>query len=63
MKEIYIKLKIESVVNKILYQKKRIEKDIFQETAIKLEKLLFEENNKNSFDTYIQTSHITDEWI
>ncbi len=41
MKEKYIKLKIEYVVNKILYEKKIIEKNMYEETAKKIDKLLF----------------------
>ena len=46
MNERYIKLKIEEVVNKLLYKKKVIEKNIYEETSKKLDKLLFEENKK-----------------
>lgn len=46
MKEKYIKLQIETVVNKLLYQKNVIEKNSYEETARKLDKLLFEENKK-----------------
>lgn len=50
MNERYVKLQIESVVNKILYQKNIIEKEIYQETSKKLDKLLFEESKKNSLE-------------
>lgn len=46
MNERYIKLQIESVVNKLLYKKKVIEKNLYEQTAAKLDKLLFEENKK-----------------
>lgn len=46
MNERYIKLKIEAVVNKLLYNKNIIEKNIYEETSKKLDKLLFEENKK-----------------
>lgn len=46
MNERYIKLQIESIVNKLLYQKKVIEKNKQEEVSVKLDKLLFEENKK-----------------
>lgn len=46
MNEKYVKLQIESVVNKLLYQKNIIEKNVFEETNTKLDKLIFEENKK-----------------
>lgn len=46
MNERYIKLKIEAVVNKMLYSKNIIKKNIYEETSKKLDKLLFEENKK-----------------
>ena len=46
MNERYIKLKIEAVVNKLLYSKNIIEKNIYEETSKKLDRLLFEENKK-----------------
>lgn len=46
MDEKYIKLKIEAVVNKLLYSKNIIEKNLYEETSKKLDKLLFEENKK-----------------
>lgn len=46
MKEKYIKLQIESIVNKLLYKKKVIEKNKYEEVAIKLDKLLFDESKK-----------------
>lgn len=46
MNERYIKLKIEAVVNKLLYNKNIIEKNLYEETSKKLDKLLFEENKK-----------------
>ena len=46
MKDKYIKLKMEMVVNKILYNKKIINKDIFEKTSKELEKLLFIEKQK-----------------
>lgn len=46
MNERYIKLQIEAIVNKLLYQKKVIEKNKYEEVSVKLDKLLFEENKK-----------------
>lgn len=46
MNERYIKLKIEAIVNKLLFNKNIIEKNIYEETSKKLDKLLFEENKK-----------------
>ena len=46
MNERYINLKIEAVVNKLLYNKNIIEKNLYEETSKKLDKLLFEENKK-----------------
>lgn len=46
MNERYIKLKIEAVVNKLLYSKNILEKNIYEETSEKLDKLLYEENKK-----------------
>jgi|GEM_PF-4961024 len=47
MNERYIKLQIESIVNKILYNKKVIEKDLYDQTSKKLDKLIFEANKNN----------------
>lgn len=46
MNEKYLKLKIESVVNKILYEKNIIDKNVFEKTSAKLDKLMFEGNEK-----------------
>lgn len=46
MNEKYLKLKIEAVVNKILYKKNVIDKNIFDKTSLKLDKLIFEKNKK-----------------
>lgn len=46
MNKRYIKLKIEAVVNKLLYKKNVIEKNVYEETSKKLDKLLFEEDKK-----------------
>ncbi len=46
MEDKYIKLKMEMVVNKILYNKKIINKDIFEKASKELEKLLFIERQK-----------------
>lgn len=43
MEEKYMKLKIEFVINKILYQKGIIPKDMYEKTAQKIDKLLLEE--------------------
>ena len=42
MEEKYIKYKIASIVNKLLYEKDIIEKNIYEEVSRKLDKLLFE---------------------
>lgn len=46
MNEKYIKLQIESIVNKLLYKKNIIEKNLYKKTSEKVDKLLFEENRK-----------------
>lgn len=46
MNEKYIKLQIETVVNKLLFKKDIIEKDIYEETATRIDRLLFEQNKK-----------------
>ena len=46
MNEKYLKLKIEAVVNKILYKKNVIDKNIFEKTSLRLDKLMFEKNKK-----------------
>lgn len=46
MNEKYIKLKIESIVNKLLYKNNIIDKNIFEKTSIKLDKLMFEDSKK-----------------
>lgn len=46
MNERYIMLQMETIVNKLLYQKKVIEKNKYDEVSVKLDKLLFEENKK-----------------
>ena len=46
MKDRYIKLKIELVVNKLLYNKNIIDKNLYEQTSKKIDKLLFEENKK-----------------
>ncbi len=46
MNEKYIKLKIEYIINKILYEKNIIEKDMYNYTSKKLDKLLYEQKNK-----------------
>lgn len=46
MNEKYLKLKIKVVVNKILYKKNIINKNIFEKTSLKLDKLMFEEDKK-----------------
>ena len=46
MNEKYLKLKIEAVVNKILYKKNVIDKNIFEKISLKLDKLMFEKNKK-----------------
>ena len=46
MTEKYLKLKIEVVVNKILYKKNVIDKNTFDKISLKLDKLMFEEKKK-----------------
>ncbi len=46
MNEKYFKLKIESIINKTLYDKNVIDKDIYEKMSLKLEKLLFEAKKK-----------------
>ncbi len=43
----YEKLKIEKIVNNALYRENVIDKRIYDKMEKKLEKLLFEESNKN----------------
>ena len=47
MKDRYIKLKIELVVNKLLYKKNIINKNLYEQTSKKIDKLLFEKNKNN----------------
>ena len=51
MEDRYIMLKIESVINKILYVENAIDEKKYKITAKKLDKLLYEERKKNSFST------------
>lgn len=46
MKEKYMKLKIELVVNKILYRKNIIDKELFENASRKIESLIWEETKK-----------------
>lgn len=46
MNQKYFKLKIESIINKMLYDNNVIDKDIYEKMSLKLEKLLFEEKKK-----------------
>ena len=46
MEDRYIKLKIEYVVNKLLYEKDVIDKNVYEQVSKKIDKLLFEENKK-----------------
>ena len=47
MKDRYIKLKIELIVNKLLYNKNIINKNLYEQTSKKIDKFLFEENKNN----------------
>jgi len=47
MEDRYMMLKIESVVNRILYVENVIDKRKYEKTLKKLDKLLFEESKKN----------------
>ena len=46
MQDRYIKLKIEYVVNNLLYEKDVIDKNLYERVSKKIDKLLFEENKK-----------------
>ena len=46
MKDRYIKLKIEYVVNNLLYEKDVIDKNLYEQVSKRIDKLLFEENKK-----------------
>ena len=41
LEDIHIKLKLESAVNKILFNKNLIDKNLYEETSKKIDKLLF----------------------
>ncbi len=43
-----IKREIESAINKILYKKNIIEKQVYEEIATELDKLIFKENKKKT---------------
>lgn len=47
MEEKYIKLKIEAVVNKILYNKNIIDKNLFENTSKKIDELIYKELKKS----------------
>lgn len=53
MNDKYIKLQIESIVNKILYKKNVIEKNTYERMAVRLDKLLFEENKNNLVEPWL----------
>ena len=42
----YIKLKIEYIINKLLYEKYVIDKNLYEQASKKIDRLLFEENKK-----------------
>ncbi len=44
MDDRYIKLKIESVVNKLLYEKNIIDKNLYEQVSAKIDKLIFNQN-------------------
>ena len=46
MNERVIQLKIETVVNKLLYNKNIIQKELYEETSKKIDRLLFEQAKK-----------------
>ena len=46
MQDRYIKLKIEYVVNNLLYEKDVIDKNLYEQVSKRIDKLLFEENKK-----------------
>ncbi len=48
MEDRYIKLKIEYVVNNLLYEKDVIDKNLYEQVLKKIDKLLFEEKNFTS---------------
>lgn len=47
MSDRLIKLKIEAIVNKLLFEKNIIEKSLYEETLKKLDRLIFEEQKNN----------------
>lgn len=47
MSDRLVKLKIEVVVNKLLFEKNIIEKSLYEETLRKLDRLMFEEQKNN----------------
>ena len=46
MNEKYLKLKIETIINKILYKKNIINKNMYEEISMRLDKLIFKEIKK-----------------
>lgn len=46
MSDRLIKLKIETVINKLLFEKNVIEKSLYEETLKKLDRLMFEKQKK-----------------
>ena len=51
MKDRYMKLKFERVINRILYVEGAIDEKKYKRVSKKLDKLLFKENKKNSTST------------
>ena len=50
MKERIIELKIEVIVNKLLYEKNIIDQSQYQNALKQIDKLIFEENKKTKFE-------------
>lgn len=50
MNERYVKLQMQAIVNKLLYEKDIIERELYEQTSKKIDKLLFEENKKIKYD-------------
>lgn len=46
MNERIIQLKIETVVNKLLYKKNIIEKELYEDVSKKIDRLIFEQTKK-----------------
>lgn len=54
MKERIIELKIEVIVNKLLYEKNIIDQSQYQYALKQIDKLIFEENKKTKFERWLK---------